>query len=177
MDGKLNITGGKIDSSGLFCGMNLWDTDDNIIEGGNVKISGEDYGIYNKSNVNGRSQVYIKGADVEIISNTQALFDSEGVFFEGVKIIGGKNSENTKEIIQYMGEKYIKTIPDIKLGDMDGDGTVDPYDAYIINVMFEEGRIPTQKELEIGDIDGDGTVDPYDAYLINVAFERGENIE
>ncbi len=68
-------------------------------------------------------------------------------------------------------------LPTYLLGDMDKDGEVTPYDAYIINVMFEQGKIATEEELQIGDVDRDGELTPYDAYMINVAFEQGRTLE
>ena len=58
------------------------------------------------------------------------------------------------------------------LGDMDRNGKVTPYDALLINVMYEQRKTPTAEELQIGDIDGNGRLTPYDALLINVAYEN-----
>src|SRR5699024_929532 len=57
-------------------------------------------------------------------------------------------------------------------GDMDGNEKITPYDALLINVIYEQRRTPTAEELEIGDIDGNGRLTPYDALLINVAYEN-----
>ena len=62
-------------------------------------------------------------------------------------------------------------------GDMDQNEKMTPYDAFLINVMYEEGRTPTSEELEIGDIDQNGKLTPYDAFLINVAYENGTTFE
>ncbi len=62
-------------------------------------------------------------------------------------------------------------------GDMDKNGEVTAYDAYLVNLIYEEGRTPTDEELQIGDIDGDGELTAYDAFKINVAYENGTNIE
>lgn len=63
------------------------------------------------------------------------------------------------------------------LGDMDKNGEITPYDAFLINVIYEEGRTPTNEELQIGDIDRNGELTAYDAYKINVAYENGTNLE
>ena len=64
-----------------------------------------------------------------------------------------------------IGEPWLK-------GDMDRNGKVTPYDALLINVMYEQRKTPTAEELQIGDIDGNGKLTPYDALLINVAYEN-----
>ena len=63
------------------------------------------------------------------------------------------------------------------LGDMDKNGKVTPYDALLINVMYEQRKTPTAEELQIGDIDGNGRLTPYDALLINVAYENRTTLE
>ena len=68
-------------------------------------------------------------------------------------------------------------ITDFLKGDMDKNKKITPYDAFLINVTYEEGRTPTAEELQIGDIDGNGKLTPYDAFLINVAYENGTNLE
>ena len=62
-------------------------------------------------------------------------------------------------------------------GDMDKNGELTAYDAYLINLIYEEGRTPTSEELQIGDIDGNGELTAYDAFKINVAYENGELLE
>ena len=92
---------------------------------------------------------------------------------EGVTNIIIKRTSDGKVIrtqeIQ-IGEPFLK-------GDMDKNKKITPYDAFLINVMYEEGRTPTAEELRIGDIDGNGKLTPYDAFLINVAYENGTNLE
>ena len=62
-------------------------------------------------------------------------------------------------------------------GDMDKNGRITPYDALLINVIYEQRRTPTAEELEIGDIDGNGRLTPYDALLINVAYENRATLD
>ena len=92
---------------------------------------------------------------------------------EGVTNIIIKRTSDGKVIrtqeIQ-IGEPFLK-------GDMDKNKKLTPYDAFLINVMYEEGRTPTAEELRIGDIDGNGKLTPYDAFLINVAYENGTDLE
>ena len=92
---------------------------------------------------------------------------------EGVTNIIIKRTSDGKVIrtqeIQ-IGEPFLK-------GDMDKNKKITPYDAFLINVMYEEGRTPTAEELQIGDIDENGKLTPYDAFLINVAYENGTNLE
>ena len=68
-------------------------------------------------------------------------------------------------------------IMDYIKGDMDKNGELTAYDAYLINLIYEEGRTPTSEELQIGDIDGNGELTAYDAFKINVAYENGELLE
>lgn len=58
------------------------------------------------------------------------------------------------------------------LGDVDGDGIVDSWDAYLIQcyeVGLDDG---SELNLAMGDVDGDGFVDSWDAYLIQ-CYEVG----
>ena len=68
-------------------------------------------------------------------------------------------------------------IMDYIKGDMDKNGELTAYDAYLINLIYEEGKTPTSEELQIGDIDGNGELTAYDAFKINVAYENGELLE
>ena len=75
-------------------------------------------------------------------------------------------------------EIQIKTIKlNLLKGDMDKNGRITPYDALLINVIYEQRRTPTAEELEIGDIDGNGRLTPYDALLINIAYENRTSLE
>ena len=77
-------------------------------------------------------------------------------------------------LLTYISDTEIK---EYKLGDMDKNGEITAYDAYLVNLIYEEGRTPTDEELQIGDIDGDGELTAYDAFKINVAYENGTTLD
>lgn len=68
------------------------------------------------------------------------------------------------------------SVENFKKGDMDKNGEITAYDAFLVNLIYEEGRTPTDEEIQIGDIDGDGNLTAYDAYKINVAYENGTTL-
>ena len=74
-------------------------------------------------------------------------------------------------------EEVVQDVELFVLGDVNGDGKASPYDALLINKMFEEMKTPTEEQLAAGDIDGNGMLTPYDALMINLAFEQFRPVE
>ena len=86
------------------------------------------------------------------------------------EFLGEPNDYGATQVVYIEKQEY-------KLGDMDKNKEITPYDAFLVNVIYEEGRTPTNEELQIGDIDRNGELTAYDAYLINLAYENGTELE
>ena len=115
--------------------------------------------------------------DTNTWANTSINFDLSNNYIDMTK----QENIDAKKIFDERGATFIVNNqmpgqPIIK-GDMDKNEKLTPYDAFLINVMYEEGRTPTAEELQIGDIDENGKLTPYDAFLINVAYENGTDLE
>lgn len=115
--------------------------------------------------------------DYDTWANTSINFDLSNNYIDMTK----QGNIDAKKVFDEKGATFIvdnqKAGEPIIKGDMDRNGEITPYDAFLINVIYEEGRTTTSEELQIGDIDQNGELTPYDAYKINVAYENGETLE
>ena len=62
--------------------------------------------------------------------------------------------------------------PDCLPGDVNGDGTVDTTDAYLIVLYYNERQELSDAQLAAADVTGDGTVDTTDAYYIVLYYNE-----
>ncbi len=100
-------------------------------------------------------------------------FDSDIELRAEIGTVGADFIQDNRQYLKNSGNQIIgSNTPLLMKGDMDKNGKITPYDALLINVIYEQRRTPTAEELEIGDIDGNGRLTPYDALLINVAYEN-----
>ena len=123
---------------------------------------------YNPTNTTENTNVTWSSNDSSVaIVNSKGLVTAIG---KGTATITAKVGEHTANCEVTVKLPYLK-------GDMDKNGEITAYDAYLVNLIYEDGRIPTDEELEIGDIDGNGELTAFDAFKINVAYENGEMLE
>ena len=57
--------------------------------------------------------------------------------------------------------------PEIKLGDVNDDGTIDQFDYILVKRHYFETRLLTDDELPRADVNGDGAIDQFDYILIS----------
>ena len=105
-------------------------------------------------------------------------FDSDIELRAEIGTVGADFIQDNRQYLKNSGNQIIgSNTPLLMKGDMDKNGRITPYDALLINVIYEQRRTPTAEELEIGDIDGNGRLTPYDALLINVAYENRTSLD
>ena len=63
-------------------------------------------------------------------------------------------------------------LPDIVLGDVNGDGSIDTTDAYLIVMYYNERMELDETQLSAADVDGNGEVDTTDAYYIVMYYNE-----
>ncbi len=66
---------------------------------------------------------------------------------------------------------------DLELGDVNGDGVIDPNDAYAVNVAYANSSLTgdyglSDDEISRADVDGSGALDPNDAYYISSYYAK-----
>lgn len=163
--GKIVIDGGKIEIT--VYGTALFG--DTIINGGELTIR-----------AGGKSgQAFYEVPSIDPTVEWKILYDKSNIEIAEEDAIEADITD-IYTIYKYKFLKISENNPEkeIKmLGDMNKDGKITPYDAFLINLIYEEDREPTEEELLIGDIDGNGKLTPNDAFLINVAYENGTELE
>lgn len=92
----------------------------------------------------------------------------EIIYLKGDANQDGHVTKEDADYINYLYENGIKIDDELlKICDMDGNGKITPYDAFLINIMLEENQ-------KIGDINGDGQITKEDGILLAEHFLNDE---
>jgi hypothetical protein len=108
-----------------------------------------------------RDVTYVDAREVEVIKSKLELTDIENLMAGNISALYPNANGDAYIANQIMNALTIKM-----MGDANGDGKVDSYDAALI-ARYDIGLIGAENlNLAVCDINGDGIVDSYDATLV-----------
>ena len=152
----VTVTNSTVATNAIYFGNDLPDDMRFVLDGGTVTLSNG--GIYFMPAGNG--SVAIESGKLDITTEEQAInCPADNITFgDGVAVVEGDLSEN--------GRLVIDAVQETKIGDMDGNGTINMADAFFL-YRAASGQITLTAEQEaVADMDGDGTINMADAFAL-----------